>query len=284
MWSGFKALSEWFWTFLKDYVPQAGMDRLLDSKWGKRFISFLGGAIVTAIGTVTSFIMALGPAWKYGFLGGFISTSVVAIVSLSLSLRKGSIPGNAALSTQPTLTNVIDTPREEIRFDYLPDSPLNHGWKVGYATNPVPPDAVWKAATDAPILGSMTMELSDAGCAIERQMGRGAALSTQFVCDVKFSDNTMLFIRVGLVTRDESQKRHGFIKFTLGTGRPFWTKQWDEWTMPINPPPLGNGWHRLEISISDSVVKTWGQNGWILSELLTIRLRGHLGISPIKLY
>jgi hypothetical protein len=173
-------------------------------------------------------------------------------------------------------------PRDEIRFDYLPDSPMNHGWKQGYSSNPIPADATWKAATDFP--GGMSMALSDLGCAIDYTIGRSAVLSKRIVCDFKFSNTAMIWVRVKLATRDNSKTEQGFIKFLLGSGQPVFVPRYKEWELPIDPPSLGSGWHHLDIDLIDAVNRTWGQNGWQLSELVTIRVRGDLSISPIKLY
>jgi len=173
-------------------------------------------------------------------------------------------------------------PHEEIRFDYLPDSPTNHGWKQGYPSNAIPADAIWRAATDFP--GGMAMALSDLGCAIDYTIGRSAALSKRIVCDFKFSNTAILFVRVKLATRDKLKTEQGFIKFVLGNGQPFFVSRYHEWELPIEPPSLGNGWHRLDIDLIEAVNRTWGQQGWLLSELVTIRLRGALSVSPIKLY
>jgi hypothetical protein len=182
----------------------------------------------------------------------------------------------AALAPPATSEN----PRDEIRFDYLPDSPLSHGWRsAGWAKHPIPADASWKAAPH----GGMVMELSDIYCPIVYEVGSKAALSTRLVCDLRFSTGAELFVVIRLLTRDGSGNRDCGIKFELSRRQPYYTKQYDEWVLPIDPPSLGNGWYHLDISLTDAVGRTWGQAGWTLSELLRIRLRGHLAISPIQL-
>ena len=131
----------------------------------------------------------------------------------------------------------------------------------------------------------MFLDLSDTGCAIDYEVSKNASLCTRFVCDANFRDNTaMLFVRVRLVTRDASDRRWGFIKFDLAEPQPKFVEQYNEWVLPIRPASLGNGWRHLDISLTDAVYETWGHDGWLLSGLLVIRLRGHLSISPIRLY
>jgi hypothetical protein len=80
-----KALWSWFLAFLKDYLPWTGTDQFLDSAWGRRFLAFLGGAIVTGAGWLLSFFAHLSSGWTYGFLGAFLATTAVAVLILLFS-------------------------------------------------------------------------------------------------------------------------------------------------------------------------------------------------------
>src|SRR6266849_3753404 len=181
--------------------------------------------------------------------------------------------------TPPSLANVLV---ERINFDYLPDSPLNHDWTVGY--NDPGAGAKWLGAADASISDSISIEMDDPHCAIDYRVSRNAALSDRLTCDVKFSDSTMLFVRVQLASGDGSGTTK-LIKYILGTESPSPTQGYEdhEWTLPISPPALRNGWRRLDIILADSVAQTWGRFGWRFRGLLMIRLRGKLSISPISL-
>lgn len=128
------------------------------------------------------------------------------------------------------------------------------------------------------------MALSDLGCAIDYSVGGGTVLSKRLVCDFKFGNQAMIFVRVKLATLDNFKTEEGFIKFEIRGGQIRWVPKYNEWELPIDPPPLGDGWHHLDIDLVDAVNQTWGQKGWRLSELVKIRLRGELSISPIKLY
>jgi hypothetical protein len=155
----------------------------------------------------------------------------------------------------------------------------------GYSSNAVPSDATWRVAIDAPTASSIFLDLSDTGCAIDYEVSPNASLSTRLVCDANFRDGTaMLFVRVKLVTRDGSDRRLGFIKFDLNEDKAVFVQQYNEWVLPIRPESVGNGWRHLDISLTDAVYETWGHDGWLLGGLLAIRLRGHLSISPMKLY
>jgi hypothetical protein len=214
----------------------------------------------------------LSPAWAQRAVGAFIASVVILVPSLLLRVLKKK----TAAASQPI---AVETSRDEIRFDYLPDSPLAHGWKsAGWAKHPIPTDAAWEPTSD----GGMLMKLSDIYCPIVYQVGTKAALSRRLVCDLTFLTGAELFVLVRL-TRDGSDDRDGGIKFELSRRQPSYTAKYDEWVLPIDPPSLGNGRHHLDISLTDSVGRTWGQAGWKLSELLKIRIRGHLSISPFGL-
>jgi hypothetical protein len=175
-----------------------------------------------------------------------------------------------------------------ISFGYLPDSPLRYGWKKGYASSPdLAPNTEWRLAPNAPIPGSMAMELLDQRYAIDFDLNPDARLSTRLTCAAKFiDDSAMIFVAVHVVTQDGPTPVRKLIKFKLGIGAPFPTEGYvdQEWTLLINPESLGNGWRRLSIALPDAVERTWGRFGWQFRELLTIRLRGHIHISPIRLY
>ena len=100
-----RAFGEWLWAFIKDYVPWTGMDQFLDSKWGKRFLTVVGGAIVTAVGTICSFLASLGPALKYGFAGAFLALILVAILIL-FSTEPANDKPTASVARTTTLSDV----------------------------------------------------------------------------------------------------------------------------------------------------------------------------------
>lgn len=75
-----KAFREWFVAFLKEYVPWTGTDQFLDSTWGRRFLTVLGGVVVTGASWIISFLANLPSGWKDGFFGAFLTTIFIAIL------------------------------------------------------------------------------------------------------------------------------------------------------------------------------------------------------------
>jgi hypothetical protein len=75
-----KAFREWFVAFLKEYLPWTGTDQFLDSTWGKRFLTVLGGVVVTGASWIISFVANVPSGWKDGFFGAFVATISTAIL------------------------------------------------------------------------------------------------------------------------------------------------------------------------------------------------------------
>lgn len=188
----------------------------------------------------------------------------------------------------------VSAPHQVIPFDYFPASPLEHGWKVGYFDKRIRdnPDPVaksdylksrqWRIAPNPPSERCVIIDID--ACAIDYRIPLRSVLSTRLICDLSFLDDAMLFVLVGLITLDGSQTAEGYIKFDPGREQPHYVREYNEWVLPTVFQPLSHGWHHIDMSLTDAVRRTWGQAGWLLRDLRAVRVRGHLGISPIKLY
>jgi hypothetical protein len=170
----------------------------------------------------------------------------------------------------------------QIRFDYLPDSPLNHGWRVSYGGQPVS-NAPWTHPADGPP-GSLWLQL-EAGCAMDFAIEPSASLADRITYMAKYTDTTMIFIRVRMTSPDSMATQEKWIKLELGKDDPRPTAKWEqeEWTLPVSGIPIKSGWREFDLSLPDAVRRTWGTHGWTFKRILTIRIRGRLGISPIDL-
>jgi hypothetical protein len=173
-------------------------------------------------------------------------------------------------------------PRIEIRFDYLPASPLNNGWTVAYGDFTT---ARWSSPSDAPVPGSISIDM-DPGCAIETLLEPNATLSNRVKYSAKYSTATMLYMLVGLSSRDGSQTPQKWIRVDVGGGGPYRSSPGydNEYKLPVEGTLQPNGWRKFDISLPDAVAKTWGTLGWTFRSLQKIRLRGNVAITPIELY
>ena len=192
----------------------------------------------------------------------------------------------------PTTLNVVHgksaEPKKigEIRFDYLPASPLENGWKWTYVSKPHPP--VFSLAAHAPIDGSLAIT-SAKEYAIEFQVDERIGISCdqlKFAAKFKGEDDTMFWTEVEMATRDGSKREKRWIKFYQGNkpARQHEPPYDDEWIMWIQGTDLGNEWTAFEIYLPEAIRATWGTQGWVFKTLKTISMRGNFSISPIEFY
>jgi len=290
-WTWRDTVSEWFWDTLLDKL-------VLEQIWGRAGVSELAAGALIVYSHVKGYpqLLLLG----YGAAIGIVLMVVAAPLQRRLASRVRKREMASKETADPKVTpsktdspQVVTAPHEEIRFDYFPVSPLDeHGWKVAYfdrrvSNDPAAKDVYlknreWKKAPNAPSDGCVIINVD--ACAIDYRIPTRSKLSTRLVCDFNFVEDAMLFAFIGLITSDGSKTGEGFIKFDLGREQSHYVESYKEWVLPTEFPPLSNGWHHIDVSLTDAVNRTWGQAGWVLRDLRAVRLRGHLGISPIKLY
>lgn len=173
---------------------------------------------------------------------------------------------------------------DELRFDYLPRSPLENGWVIAYPKEPEGAEkwkaAKWSPALNAPRSGSLHMEV-DAGCAIEHPLDPNKHQADRLRFLAKHTNDTMIFTYVRL-TRENGPEAHRWIKYVVGTGKAHPTPKWEdvEWTLYLKGEPRKGGWREFDVSLQKAVEQTWAYYGWSFSGLLRVRLRGELSISP----
>ena len=110
--------------FLTQYPLWTAFDEFLDSKWGKRFLAFLGGAVVSGIGWIASLFTALGAGWKYGLFGAFVAFLFGALV-IYLT-KETSIPQPGAALGNPHEAERPITLRFENREPFVVVTPTTH--------------------------------------------------------------------------------------------------------------------------------------------------------------
>jgi hypothetical protein len=174
----------------------------------------------------------------------------------------------------------------EIRFDYLPRNMLDkdNGWSRAYPEHTeVKPQAT--LALDAPIAGSVAIEAPD-GHAYDYPLPRNVKLSNRLVFAATYTATTMIFTKVELSSQDGVQTTQKWIKYEPGTGLPHPTPGYNDYecTFPIMGEPLPNGWRKFDISLPETVARTWGLHGLIFKGITGLRLRGSLSISPIEFF
>jgi hypothetical protein len=286
-WTLWDTVQEWFWDTLLDKV-------ILEQIWGRAGVTELAAWALIIYSHIKGHpqLLLLG----YGGAAGVVLMVMAAPLQRRFAsrLRKREMAARETADPKVPAPQAASAPHEEIQFDYFPVSPLDgHGWKIGYFDERVrnggqaAKDAYlktreWKKASNAPSEDCVIIDVD--ACAIDYRIPTRSKLSTRLVCDFNFIQDAMLFALVGLITGDGSKTSEGYIKFDLGREPSQYVERYNEWVLPTDFPPLSNGWHHIDISLTDALRRTWGQAGWILRDLRAVRVRGHLGISPIKLY
>jgi len=188
--------------------------------------------------------------------------------------------GNAAseqeLETDKTLVCTIG-------FTYLPDSPVNHGWKLH--TLPGEDNLPrFEVAHPAP----------REGCVAVRPTGRYALdyglHPAERVCGfVEFSwkpvdEEAVLYVYLSLRSADSRTEGKKWLAYRVGPDSQNKDPRNNrEWEIQNPGSPLENGWVKFTLDIAENVRSTWGSQGWIYGELVRLRIRGGLELSPIKL-
>jgi hypothetical protein len=173
----------------------------------------------------------------------------------------------------------------EVRFDYLPGNMLDNGWTRAYPNDTEVRPRVTRAS-DAPIVGSVVIDAPD-GHAYDYPLPRNVKLSDRLVFAAIYTATTMIFTKVELSSQDGTQTTQKWIKYEPGAGLPRPTPGHGDYecTFPIVGEPLPNdGWRRFDISLPETVARTWGVHGLIFRGITVLRLRGGLSISPIEFY
>ena len=182
----------------------------------------------------------------------------------------------------PKMAEILYT----IGFDYLPASPLDHGWTQAYNKDGI---AVFK--TDLDIPGSLRMEITHSMVALNYALPDLAKLAdtVQFTTKYAGGAQAMIFTKVDVVTRDESQHRRLWIKYYFGERKAVITpdgpavdskKLLPESTVWL-PAKLLKDTLQFDIDLRDAVALSVGEQGWVYKAISDFRIRGTLSISPI---
>ncbi len=208
--------------------------------------------------------------------------SVWLLVSASITASAfGFILGRFIFrKEQITPVDIIPELVGVIEFQYLPSPPTEHGWTL-QVENKEDVSPVFRSAIDAPSPGSISI-VSRGSYYLDYHLDPSLSFSDVVECAIKPGEVGTLYLRVRVKTADNSANKSVWIAHTLGTGKP--TQSGEEWGIEIPGSHVGNGWRSIRCLLRDEVRATCGQEGWIYDQVLCIRIRGTLSISPIKFY
>jgi hypothetical protein len=163
----------------------------------------------------------------------------------------------------------------EIRFDYLPASPLGNGWTWAYRN---------RKASSAPILKAPPAETPGANGlamvapyehAIEHSIPAVERVCDELELAVKYQDDAKLYVLVNVTSRDGSQRESHWLNIQPGDSSPTQDSSYSkEYIVPVAPQLLGDGWMRMRLRLPALVNACSGEKGWIFDSAERIRLRG----------
>jgi hypothetical protein len=201
-----------------------------------------------------------------------IVIGVCGIVLLSIAvvnLRKAS-PGTL--------------PIHVIRFDHLPKNMLECGWVRAYPKDSsIKPEAT--VEPDAPVSGSVAIS-APAGHAYDYRLPQNAIPASRITFTAKYLNETMIFVRLALSSKDGREKCQKWVKILVGADQAYSTGGYEdqEYTLVLPGKAVQGGWRSFDLILPDVVRKTWGKHGLVFEGVTILRLRSSLEISPICFY
>jgi len=174
----------------------------------------------------------------------------------------------------------------DIKFDYLPSPPTEHGWELKVEatesrTGGQEPE--FARATDSRMPGAIRIE-PRGGYRLDYRVPDNESLANVIECEAKYEHNAKIYARVRMTSRDRaSQQRDGWLSFAIGAGAPKCFNE-GEWQVPAQEQLLEGGWVSLKLVLEDAVGRTFGREGYVYERLLTLRVRGQISLTPVTLY
>ena len=175
-----------------------------------------------------------------------------------------------------TTANLI----QKIGFDYLPASPLIHGWKLGEG---IPPRLTFVPYR----LGKKALAIQEVAQPGQRPYAldynvEPVAKIVEFVA--KFESGAAIYAHVGMaLSKPPSTSADGWIQFRIGTSHPERVTS-TEWLMYVMPTRSKRKWDLFRIDLMDAVKQTLGNDGWTFKRLIGFRLRGNLKLAHISVF
>ncbi|MGB7754125.1 MAG: hypothetical protein WCF88_21415 [Candidatus Acidiferrales bacterium] len=209
----------------------------------------------------------------------------INLSDVNLVFRGPHARGQAATSptvrpsmVQPSGDEDSSAEISEISFDHLPASLLDNGW--------VPADphagASGSGSTPPDCSGGLT-RVAKSSDAVDFKLEKYQRACNRLRFRAKLADEAHVYAKVQLLPNDgRNVPKTGWIACDIGD-KPPQQRPHDEWV--IFRRPQKHGWALFDLHLPDEVKRTFGQGeGFEFGELLAIRLRGSLSVSPIKLY
>jgi hypothetical protein len=172
-------------------------------------------------------------------------------------------------------------------FKYLPQSPLDHGWKQEYNA-----DGEAEYGSDLDIPESLRIKILKSEVAIEYNLPPHAALADHIEFAAKYTNSTMIFTRLMVASKDGRVQKQVDVKYYYGDLRAVRTspnpnpgrdaEKWlPEQTIYWPAELLSGGRLAFNIDLREAIKLSLGEQGWMFRSIQGVRLRSNLSISPI---
>jgi len=252
------------------------MKLFIQQFWVGILSTIAGSLVVSKLSTLSDKYKKGVPVWLF-----VIGCSLAYIVGL-LTKRTTIL----ATSPKPKIRTL-----GYLKFDYLPQKPMDQGWDLRVETKPpneksLPPDCL--SAIKPPTPGSI--EIKDNGI---YYMDYSIEPINSFANLVEFcikpTKSSRFYLSIELSSRDKKYRKTRWLKYVVGEGQPEplinkITNEITEWTIYKEGEPLEDGWTRLKLQLHEDVESTFGREGFVYQSVKRIRLRGSMCLSPITFY
>lgn len=199
-----------------------------------------------------------------------------AWVEYRYALRKGL---SRIVGAKPKAQN----PKYEIKFDYLPASPLDNGWVWAYPkidgklTVGFPPP-------ESPGAHGLAMT-APYEHAIERTIPPIARKCDELELSIQYGNDAQFYVYANVTSRDGAKHESHWLNIRPGSSEPTQDPSYSkEFVVPVTAQLLGDGWMRMCLRLPLIVASCSGNKGWIFDSADRIRLRGCISVSPIKFF
>jgi hypothetical protein len=226
--------------------------------------------IIESLGISGTVAWAVAVAMRYG--GAHSDWTLSAVIFVGLS----------ALLIVPPLLYRRRSRTHAIQFIYR-DQPTGHMWTLAKEkTAGVQPTLT--PVPGAPLPGSVSIG-PGGPYALDYEVEPQDMICERVKLAAKISRNTIFYTLVRVAEAGGTNFRSVWLAHVFGVGNEPPKKTSDsEWTVYTTGEDLGKGWMRFDLSLPEEVLKTYGTEGLVYrDQLLTVRLRGALSISPIDL-
>jgi hypothetical protein len=220
----------------------------------------LATAAVSVRGVVQEGLLASVPAW-------------LAILAATSAFFAGGFAGRAwrrRIPPRPSSASVT--------FDYLPDSPISHGWEL--REHETPP--TFSTVRDGFVGKALKIEAAGR-YALDYVLPSWAKPSRLGIV-ARWTPSSLVYLHVRLVSSDSRDSIIAWLQLRPGTEEPQLVGQPDghEMTFPVTLEGQPGDWQRCDIDLPGAIRATFGEAGWRYEQLLGYRLRGTLELARVE--